>query len=60
MDLALQGKRIWRFMVEIDILWRRVIEAKFDTTDSGRYTGVNTRPHGKGLWKKIYMEKDKF
>lgn len=34
---------------ERGILWRRVIEVKFDTTDRGRYSRGLLRPNGIGF-----------
>lgn len=41
-------------MKEEGALWRRVIEAKSDTSEKGWYAGAVTRPDGKGLWKKYW------
>lgn len=44
MSKTLQGKWIWRFMIENCTLWRRVIKAKFGIADRGCQGG------GKRFW----------
>ena len=50
---ALLGKWLWRFGMEGDHLWRRVIMAKFGSDLGGWRTKPIRGPHGCGLWKGI-------
>lgn len=59
MNLALHGSWLCTFMKENAILWWRVIAAKFDTVDR-EYSTILTRPHGKDMWKKMCIDKNKF
>uniref|UniRef100_A0A2N9EED7 Reverse transcriptase zinc-binding domain-containing protein n=1 Tax=Fagus sylvatica TaxID=28930 RepID=A0A2N9EED7_FAGSY len=50
---ALLGKWLWRFGLEDQHLWRRVIVAKYGADLGGWCTLPITGPHGCGLWKGI-------
>uniref|UniRef100_A0A2N9GXU6 Reverse transcriptase domain-containing protein n=1 Tax=Fagus sylvatica TaxID=28930 RepID=A0A2N9GXU6_FAGSY len=50
---ALLGKWLWRFGMEGDQLWRRVLMAKFGSDLGGWRTKPIRGPHGCGLWKGI-------
>jgi hypothetical protein len=50
---ALLGKWLWRFGMEGDHLWRRVLMAKFGSDLGGWRTKTIRGPHGCGLWKGI-------
>uniref|UniRef100_A0A2N9IJZ1 Reverse transcriptase domain-containing protein n=1 Tax=Fagus sylvatica TaxID=28930 RepID=A0A2N9IJZ1_FAGSY len=50
---ALLGKWLWRFGMEGDHLWRRVLMAKFGSDLGGWRTKPIRGPHGCGLWKGI-------
>lgn len=60
MNIALQGKWLWRFMIREGTLWKRVIDANFRTNEKGQYTKTLSRLHGRGMWKKICMRRDRF
>lgn len=60
MHVALQGKLLRSLMKEDGVLWRRMIKAEFGTNGRGWFTRALSRPHGKGLWKKIRTSRDKF
>lgn len=47
-------------MKEDNTLWWRVIEAKFGAVDRGWFFRILARQHEKGMWKKIFMDKNKF
>jgi hypothetical protein len=57
---ALLGKWLWRFGIEREALWRKVVMAKYGTMDGGWMSKVPTRPHGVGLWKSICARWDNF
>jgi hypothetical protein len=50
---ALLGKWLWRFGLEVQHLWRRVLVAKFGTDLGGWRTKPIRGSHGCGLWKGI-------
>ncbi len=50
---ALLGKWMWRFGREEDLLWRRVIAAKYRVEWGGWISKKAKRAHGCGLWKGI-------
>uniref|UniRef100_A0A2N9I916 Reverse transcriptase domain-containing protein n=1 Tax=Fagus sylvatica TaxID=28930 RepID=A0A2N9I916_FAGSY len=57
---TLLGKWLWRFGVERDALWRRVVMEKYGSMEGGWMTKAPTGPHGVGLWKFIRNGWDKF
>uniref|UniRef100_A0A2N9I5C4 Reverse transcriptase domain-containing protein n=1 Tax=Fagus sylvatica TaxID=28930 RepID=A0A2N9I5C4_FAGSY len=57
---ALLGKWLWRFGVERDALWRRVVMEKYGSMEGGWMTKAPMGPYGVGLWKFIQNGWDKF
>uniref|UniRef100_A0A7N2M263 Importin N-terminal domain-containing protein n=1 Tax=Quercus lobata TaxID=97700 RepID=A0A7N2M263_QUELO len=47
------GKWLWRYGMETDVLWRRVIEAKYGNIWGGWCTKKVTSPYGVSLWRYI-------
>lgn len=60
MNEALQGKWLWSFMIEEDVLWRKIIAAKFGVEENGWFTCAALQSHGKSLWKRIGARKMRF
>ena len=50
---ALIGKWLWRYGMETDALWRRVIEAKYGNILGGWCTKKVTSAYGVSLWRFI-------
>jgi hypothetical protein len=50
---ALLGKWLWRYGLEREALWRRVVDGKYSSLESGWSTAVPHGPHGVSLWKNI-------
>ena len=50
---ALLGKWLWRYGIETDALWRRVIEVKYGNIWGGWCTKKVTSPYGVNLWRYI-------
>ena len=50
---ALLGKWLWRYGMETDALWKRVIEAKYGNSWGGWCTKKVTSPYGVSLWRYI-------
>ena len=50
---ALLGKWLWRFGVERDAFWRKVILAKYGSLNGGWMSKSPRGPDGVGLWKFI-------
>ena len=50
---ALLGKWLWRYGMETDALWRRVIEAKYGNIWGGWCMKKVTSPYGVSLWRYI-------
>ncbi|RVX19153.1 putative ribonuclease H protein [Vitis vinifera] len=50
---ALLGKWLWRFPIERESLWRRVIVGKFGEVQGGWTTREVRESYGTGLWKDI-------
>lgn len=57
-NMALQGKRLWRFMRERESMWRKVIGAKFVVKKLRWYAKILKGLYGAGLWKRISMCKE--
>jgi hypothetical protein len=57
---ALLGKWLWRFGVERDALWRRVIAEKFGSVGGGWSTQQAHGSYGMSLWKYISKGWDQF
>ena len=53
---ALLGKWSWRFMVENEVLWYRVISRKYGVEERGWYTWEGRKGFSVGLWKEIRKE----
>lgn len=60
MNIALQEKWILRYMSEKDKLWERIVETRWGSIEGGGTAREVARPHGRGLWKKLSMESQKF
>ena len=52
-NTALLDKWLWRYGLEIDALWKRVIEAKYGNIWGGWCTKNVTNPYSVSLWKFI-------
>ena len=52
-NFALLGKWLWRYGLEIDVLWRRVIEAKYGNVWGCWCTKKVTSVYGFSLWRFI-------
>ena len=50
---ALLGKWLWRYGMETDALWRRVIEVKYGNDWGGWCTKKVTSAYGVSLWRHI-------
>jgi hypothetical protein len=50
---ALLGKWLWRYGLEREALWRRVVDGKYSSLENGWSTAVSHGPHGVSLWKNI-------
>uniref|UniRef100_A0A2N9EV50 Reverse transcriptase zinc-binding domain-containing protein n=1 Tax=Fagus sylvatica TaxID=28930 RepID=A0A2N9EV50_FAGSY len=57
---ALLEKWLWRYGLEWNRLGRRVLVAKYGSSDGGWYSNNVYGPHGYGLWKGIMMGWDKY
>ena len=54
-NLALLGKWLWRFQLEIDSLWHSVIRSKYGIQDNGRDSRVDLRGSCRAPWKSISL-----
>ena len=50
---ALLGKWLWRYVNEIDYLWRRVVDCKYGSQRGGWCSNQTRDPYGVSLWKYI-------
>jgi hypothetical protein len=50
---ALLGKWLWRFAMENDALWRKVVDIKYGSMRGGWYSKEVGGPFGVGVWKCI-------
>ena len=57
---ALLGKWLWRFRVEMNFLWRRVVYAKYREGWGGWTLNQVCTSHGASLWKHICRGGDSF
>lgn len=53
MKSALQGKWLWRFLIEEDKLWKRVVKARWGDWERNGGKRGRYKPHVMSLWKKI-------
>ena len=56
LNKALLGKWIWRFAVEKEVLWKKVIGVKHGLEDGGWKSKEARGPFGVGVWKEILKE----
>ncbi|RVW55567.1 Transposon TX1 uncharacterized 149 kDa protein [Vitis vinifera] len=56
LNKALLGKWIWRFAVEKDVLWKKVIGVKHGLEGCGWKSKEARGPFGVGVWKEILKE----
>ncbi|RVW71963.1 LINE-1 reverse transcriptase-like [Vitis vinifera] len=56
LNKALLGKWIWRFAVEKEVLWKKVIGVKHGLEDGGWKSKEARGPIGVGVWKEILKE----
>ena len=56
MNKALLGKWNWRFAIEREVLWKKVISHKYGVEEGGWCTQAESGRHGVGLWKAIRKE----
>ncbi|CAL5325137.1 unnamed protein product [Camellia sinensis] len=59
-NLALLGKWLWRFVGEREHLWRKVVVAMFGLGRGGWVSGRVGQPHGRGVWKGIWLGWEEF
>ncbi|XP_028093546.1 uncharacterized protein LOC114293627 [Camellia sinensis] len=52
-NMALLGKWLWRFLLEVDSVWHSVIRSKYGTHDNGRDSRVVLRGNCRAPWKSI-------
>jgi len=50
---ALLGKWLWRFAMESDAIWRKVVDIKYGSIRGGWYSKEVGGPFGVGVWKCI-------
>jgi hypothetical protein len=50
---ALMGKWLWRYATERGALWRRVVDAKYDSLSGGWCSKEVGGSYGVGVWKCI-------
>ena len=55
---ALLGKWLWRYGMERETLWRRVVDVKYGSMRGGWCTNVVRGSYGVSLWKNIHKEWD--
>ena len=56
LNRALLSKWNWRFVIEDERLWKKVIIIKYGVEEGTWYTQVSKASYGIGLWKGIRME----
>ena len=56
LNKALLGKWIWRFAVEKDVLWKKVIGVKHGLEGCGWKSKDARGPFGVGVWKEVFKE----
>jgi hypothetical protein len=57
---VLLGKWLWRYALEQEALWRRVVDGKYKSLEGGWSSKVIHSPHGISLWKNIRSGWNKF
>jgi len=53
MNEVFKTKWLWRFAIEDDALWKKVIVSKFGVYRFGCWSMRSTFAHGVGCWKSI-------
>jgi len=53
MNEVFKTKWLWRFAIEDDALWKKVIVSKFGVDRFGCWSMRSTFAHGVGCWKSI-------
>ena len=56
LNKALLGKWVWRFSVEENSTWRKVIRLKYQTEERGWFVKTPRGSYGVGMWKDISKE----
>lgn len=56
LNKALLGKQIWRFCLELECVWKRLISLKYGLEDRGRKSRIPKGDFGVSLWKEIMEE----
>jgi len=60
MNEALKTKWLWRFAIEDDALWRKIIISKYGVDRFGRWSKRSSFAHGVGCWKSILSSLEVF
>ena len=60
MNEALKTKWHWRFAIEDDALWRKVIVSKYEVDRFGWWNKRSSFAHGVGCWKSILSSLEVF
>ena len=53
LNKALLGKWVWRFAIEDNPMWKKVITLKYQSEEGGWFTKEQRSSFGVGLWKDI-------
>ena len=56
LNKVLLGKWVWRFAIEKDNLWKKVLLVKYDQEGFGWRTNEVRGTYGVGVWKEILKE----
>lgn len=57
---ALMDKFLWRFAMEMDGPWRRVIDAKLGAEPFDKFPKPVNSSHGYSLWRYLLVKRDSF
>ena len=60
MNEALKTKCLWRLVIEVDALWKKVIVSKYGTDSFGWWSKRSPYAHAVGCQKSIYSSLDFF